>query len=61
MTFIEMLNLKAEYGPEMKITKAVRLHDEDAWNEYEISYRGCLVGSELVSADFVRRLIKNNF
>lgn len=57
MTIAEMNELKAEYGKDMKITKAIHLHDEDEWNEYTISYKGIAVGSELVLADFVRNYI----
>lgn len=58
MTVNEMVTLRDEYGEEMRISKAIHLHDEDEWNEYTISYKGVIVGSELVSADFVRDYIR---
>ena len=58
MTTKEMLDLQMEYGSQMKIDKAVHLHDEDSCNEYCISYKGIIVGSELVSIDFVRNYIE---
>lgn len=61
MTMHEMDMLKREYGADMKISKAVHLHDEDEWNKYCISYKGIIVGSELVSADFVRNYITEKF
>lgn len=60
MTILEMYELIKEYGDEMRVSKAIHLHDEDEWNEYEISYKGIVVGSELVSADFVRRYIADH-
>lgn len=57
MTAKEMLELKREYGPSLVIKRAVHLHDEDAWNEIEISFRGVIVGSELVNKEFVRHSI----
>lgn len=61
MTIKEMSELKDEFGKDMEVTKAVHLHDEDEWNECVISYKGIAVGSELVSADFVRAYIKEKF
>ena len=58
MTFADMVALKDEYGPDLRISKAYHLHDEDAWNEYTISFKGIIVGSELVDTDFVRKNIK---
>lgn len=58
MTISEMISLYAEYGPDLRISKAYHLHDEDEWNEYTISFKGIIVGSELVDADFVRKNIK---
>ena len=58
MTVNEMATLRDEYGEEMEISKAIHLHGEDEWNEYTISYKGVIVGSELVSADFVRDYIR---
>lgn len=52
MTLTEMRALAQELG--LEVTKAVHLHDEDEWNEWELSHNGILVGSELVSAEFVR-------
>ena len=60
MTIAEMNALKAEYGNDMSISKAIHLHDEDEWNEYVIAYKGIAVGSELVSADFVRKYIEDH-
>ena len=37
---------------------SVKLHDEDHWNEFDIIYKGIIVGSELVSAEFVINNIK---
>ena len=60
MTMAEMNALKAEYGDDMSISKAVHLHDEDEWNEYCIAYKDIIVGSELVSTDFVRKYIEDH-
>lgn len=56
MTLTEMIALAQELG--LEVTKAVHLHDEDERNEWELSHNGILVGSELVSADFVRDYIR---
>lgn len=61
MTIGEMAVLNLEYGKDMEVSRAVHTHDEDDWNEYEISYRGIIVGSELVTADFVREYIAEHF
>lgn len=61
MTTNEMISLKNEYGDQMKISKAYHLHDEDDRNEWIITYNGIIVGSELVSTDFVRNYIKEHF
>ncbi len=61
MTTAEMNWLQMEYGSELRIHEAYHCHDEDAWNKFEISFRGIIVGSELVSADFVRDNIKKYF
>lgn len=61
MTTAEMNGLKKEYGSELRIHEAYHCHDEDAWNKFDISFRGIIVGSELVSADFVRNNIKKYF
>lgn len=53
----EMEALKKEYGDDLKIARSYHLHDEDEWNEWEISYKGIIVGSELVSKDFVKDYI----
>ena len=52
MTFLAMEALKAEYGPELTVTKAFHAHDDDAWNNWCIAYRGIIVGSELVPLRF---------
>lgn len=52
MTFLAMEALRQEYGPELTVTKAYHCHDEDAWNKYDIAYRGIIVGSELVPLRF---------
>ena len=61
MTTAEMNGLQREYGSELRIDEAYHLHDEDEWNKFEISFRGIIVGSELVTADFVRNNIKKYF
>lgn len=61
MTVSEMIKLKHEYGDEMRVTRAIHLHDEDEWNKYCISYRDVVVGSELVSVDFVKKNIARHF
>ena len=61
MTLYEMELLKREYGNDMEISGAVHLHDEDEWNEYTISYKGVIVGSELVSREFVKNYISEKF
>lgn len=60
MTILEMYELMKEYGNDLRVSKAIHLHDEDEWNEYTISYKGVIVGSELVSADFVRHYIADH-
>lgn len=60
MTILEMYELMKEYGNDMRVSKAIHLHDEDEWNEYTISYKGIIVGSELVNADFVRHYIEDH-
>ena len=57
MTIKEMVELRDEYGPDMVIEDAVHLHDEDSWNKFTISYKGIIVGSELVSKEDVRKYI----
>ena len=61
MTTEDMIELKTEYGKDLEITKAVHLHDEDEWNKYSITYKGIIVGSELVSKEFVKDYIKRHF
>lgn len=61
MTPQEVLELVREYAPDLEVAGAVHLHDEDAWNKVTISYRGVIVGSELVDKEFVRKSINNYF
>ena len=61
MTMEEMYLLVREYKPDLEISNSVHLHDEDEWNKFCISYKGIIVGSELVSADFVRNYITEKF
>ena len=61
MTIKEMVELRDEYGPDMVIDDAVHLHDEDEWNKFTISYKGIIVGSELVTKEFVRDYIAQHF
>lgn len=61
MTMEEMYLLVREYEPDLEISNAVHLHGEDEWNKFCISYKGIIVGSELVSADFVRNYISEKF
>ena len=61
MTIKEMVELRDEYGPDMVIDEAVHLHDEYEWNKYTISYKGIIVGSELVTKEFVRDYIAQHF
>ena len=56
-----MMELKEEYGSDLAFDRAVHLHDEDAWNEIEISFCGVIVGSELVRKEFVRENINTYF
>ncbi len=62
MTLEEMHKLKYKYNADGKkrfrIERAIHLHDEDAWNEYALTYNGIIVGSELVDVQFVENLIK---
>lgn len=53
----EMEALKKEYGDDLEITQSYHLHDEDEWNKWVISYKGIIVGSELVSKNFVKDYI----
>ena len=60
MTREEMKQLKDEFGNDLSIEKAIHLHDENGYNysnEYTISYKNIIVGSELVDYDFVRNNI----
>ena len=50
--------LDEEFG-NVKIEKTIELHDEDMPSKYIISYKGIIIGSELVSYDFMRRNIIN--
>ena len=58
MTLKEMHELKYKYGKDFRIARAIRLHDEDSWNEYSLSYKGIIVGSELVPVQFVEDNIR---
>ena len=58
MTLKEMHELKYKYGKQFTVGRAVHLHDEDEWNEYTLAYNGVIVGSELVSRQFVEEQIK---
>ena len=58
MTKSELITLKDRYGSDIEITKAIHLHNEDEWNKVCISYKGIIVGSELVSFDFVNSQIE---
>lgn len=57
MTIEEMHKLKYKYNADGKkhfrIERAIHLHDEDEWNEYTLTYNNIIVGSELVSVEFV--------
>lgn len=57
MTTEEVRELQRDYG--VNIERAVHLHDEDEWNEWRITYKGIIVGSELVDKGFVLRNIAN--
>ena len=61
MTVAEMNGLQKEFGLELRITEAYHCHDDYDWNKYDISFRGIIVGSELVSVDFVQSNIKKYF
>jgi hypothetical protein len=60
MTIKEMYELTKEFGDDLSVDDAVHLHDEDGWNNFTISYKGIIVRSELVSADFVRKYIEDH-
>lgn len=52
--------LREEFGNDVRFEKAIHLHDEVGYNysnEYTISYKGVIVGSELVDYDFIRENI----
>lgn len=57
MTLKEMHELKYKYNADGKkrfrIERAIHLHGEDEWNEWTLTYNGIIVGSELVSVQFV--------
>lgn len=55
-----MHELKYKYGKEFRIERAIHLHDEDEWNEYTLSYKGIICGSELVSKEFVEDYISKH-
>lgn len=61
MTISEMNELKNEYGDDMRISPAgPHIHDDPySWNKYNITYKGIIVGSELVSADSIRQYIND--
>ena len=58
MTLKEMHELKYRHGKEFRIGRAIHLHDEDERNEYVLTYRGIIVGSELVDRQFVEENIE---
>ena len=62
MTLNEMCELKNEYGSAMVLSEASpHLHDDPySDHKYELTYNGIKVGSELVSADFVRKYIEDH-
>jgi hypothetical protein len=47
---VNKLNVAVGGGVEVK--KHIKLHNEDEWNEYEITYQGIIVGSELTANDY---------
>ena len=47
---VERLNVAVGGG--VKLRKHIKLHDEDCDNEYEITYQGIIVGSELTANDY---------
>ena len=47
---VERLNVAVGGGVEFR--KHNKLHNEDEWNEYEITYQGIIVGSELTANDY---------
>lgn len=53
MTLKEMHELKYKYGKDFCISRAVHLHGEDEWNEFVLTYKRVIVGSELVPLEFV--------
>lgn len=61
MTLKEMHELKYKYNADGKkhfrIERAIHLHDEDERNEYTLTYNRIIVGSELVSVEFVENNI----
>lgn len=54
---VEKLNIAVGGG--VKLSKHHKLHNEDEWNRYDITYKGIIVGSELVSYDFIKNNIIN--
>lgn len=44
--------LNVAVGGGVKLRKHIKLHDEDCDCEYEITYRGIVVGSELTANDY---------
>ena len=62
MTLEEMHKLKYKYNADGKkrfrIERAIHLHNEDEWNEWTLTYNGIIVGSELVSVQFVEDNIR---
>lgn len=55
----DIIKLRAEYGPDIKATKAVHLMDEDEWNKVTVSYKGIIVGSELVPYEFMKKNVED--
>lgn len=54
----EMEQLVKEFKG-LEVKKHIKLFDEYECNEYDIVYHGIIVGSELVSYEFVRNNILN--
>ena len=57
MTIKELSDLRNEFGEELYVKKATNLHDERYGNKIEIVYKNIIVGSDLVSYEFVRENI----
>lgn len=58
MTIREMKRLKKEFGKDLVIKPAIRLHDDpDGDCKYHITYKNIIVGSDLVDYEFVKNYI----